>query len=280
MKSSDAVQAGLTLACALVMAAAGHALDGSRGTAGRQDLDSVLGFVLSILGGTLISLWILALGVAVLAELLQRRGLSAAAGFARRCSPAVMRRLAAALLGVHFLAVPALAQAAPDGAVGDGSTAVVVAPQASRTGGLRASADTAGTLTSHSPSWLPSGTPAGGAVQDDRPTPPVPQGPPGATGLPPSPGSPGQSPSPAWRPTPIPADGGLLLRPESRATVGSAEVVVAPGDSLWSIVALRLGPLATAADVAEAWPAWYDTNRAVIGEDPSHLLPGQVLEAP
>ncbi len=78
----------------------------------------------------------------------------------------------------------------------------------------------------------------------------------------------------------MPADGSLLVRPATRAPVGAAEVVVAPGDSLWSIVAARLGPLATAADVAEAWPGWFAANRSVIGDDPSLLLPGQVLHAP
>jgi nucleoid-associated protein YgaU len=77
----------------------------------------------------------------------------------------------------------------------------------------------------------------------------------------------------------MPLEGGLLVRPDTRRTA-TAEVVVAPGDSLWSIAARRLGPLATAADIAEAWPAWFDANRPIIGDDPSLLLPGQVLQAP
>ena len=33
-------------------------------------------------------------------------------------------------------------------------------------------------------------------------------------------------------------------------------------------------------EIAQAWPAWFDANRAVIGEDPDLILPGQVLRAP
>lgn len=279
MARSDAVQAGMVLACALIMAAAGRALARSHPPAGPRDLESILGSALSVLGCAVISLWILALAVAVLAELLQRRGPSAAASVAQRCTPAVMRRLAAALLGVHLLAVPAMAQAAPDGAEGAGPTAVV-APHASMATGLAESADTDGSSTSRSPYWSPVSTPSGtGQAEEPVPAPTL-QNPHGSADQQDPPGSPGPSPSPAWRPTQIPVDGGLLLRAESRTSVGTTEVVVAPGDSLWSIVALQLGPLATAADIAEAWPAWYDTNRSTIGEDPSHLVPGQVLRGP
>lgn len=52
------------------------------------------------------------------------------------------------------------------------------------------------------------------------------------------------------------------------------------GDSLWSIAADRLGPSATPAQVADAWPRWFARNRAVIGPDPAHLEPGQLLRSP
>lgn len=60
----------------------------------------------------------------------------------------------------------------------------------------------------------------------------------------------------------------------------SAEVVVHRGDTLWDIARRQLGPDATDAEVARAWPAWYDANRAVIGEDPGLILPGQLLRRP
>jgi LysM domain len=58
------------------------------------------------------------------------------------------------------------------------------------------------------------------------------------------------------------------------------EVVVHRGDSLWDIAARHLGPGATDAEVALAWPAWHEANRAVIGDDPDLILPGQLLRVP
>ena len=59
-----------------------------------------------------------------------------------------------------------------------------------------------------------------------------------------------------------------------------AEVVVRRGDSLWSIAARHLGPDASDAEIAGAWPAWFEANRDVVGDDPDQLRPGQVLHAP
>jgi hypothetical protein len=60
----------------------------------------------------------------------------------------------------------------------------------------------------------------------------------------------------------------------------SAEIVVHRGDCLWSVVARAMGPGASDADVAHAWPRWFERNRAVIGADPGLLLPGQRLVPP
>ena len=57
-------------------------------------------------------------------------------------------------------------------------------------------------------------------------------------------------------------------------------VVVRSGDSLWGIAARELGPRATDAQVAAAWPRWYDANADVIGPDPGLLRPGQHLRVP
>jgi nucleoid-associated protein YgaU len=59
-----------------------------------------------------------------------------------------------------------------------------------------------------------------------------------------------------------------------------APIQVRTGDSLWRIVATRLGTKATDADVAAAWPRAYAANRAVIGADPDLLMPGQSLHLP
>ncbi|NUU15680.1 LysM peptidoglycan-binding domain-containing protein [Cellulomonas humilata] len=58
------------------------------------------------------------------------------------------------------------------------------------------------------------------------------------------------------------------------------EVVVVAGDSLWAIAARYLPPGASDAEVAAAWPAWYQANAAVIGSDPDLIQQGQVLTAP
>lgn len=89
---------------------------------------------------------------------------------------------------------------------------------------------------------------------------------------------------PQWRPTAPPAGAGLLVKAnrEAAPTGGgrTAEVVVQPGDSLWSIAARHLGPMASDAAVAKAWPQWFAANKHAIGENPDVLLPGQVLQAP
>jgi hypothetical protein len=55
---------------------------------------------------------------------------------------------------------------------------------------------------------------------------------------------------------------------------------VKPGESLWSIAEATLPAGASAAEVAASSAAWYDTNRAVIGANPSLIHPGQDLAAP
>jgi nucleoid-associated protein YgaU len=57
-------------------------------------------------------------------------------------------------------------------------------------------------------------------------------------------------------------------------------VVVRSGDSLWSIAARELGPHATDAEVAKAWPRWYHANADVIGPDAALIRPGQHLQVP
>lgn len=92
-------------------------------------------------------------------------------------------------------------------------------------------------------------------------------------------------------PVPAPATGGpsgpgassgVTAAPPGRqpgaAPVG--DVVVAPGDSLWRIAEQHLPPDADAGRVAAEWPRWWSANRAVVGDDPDLLLPGQHLRTP
>ena len=57
-------------------------------------------------------------------------------------------------------------------------------------------------------------------------------------------------------------------------------LVVRPGDSLWSLTARQLGPRATAARIAAAWPRLYAENRGAIGANPNLIHPGQQLLPP
>ena len=96
----------------------------------------------------------------------------------------------------------------------------------------------------------------------------------------------------ASAPPPVPSPT-LPLSPPSAAAVPApalptsaapplpaTTVTVAPGDSLWRIAAEHLTGEPSGARIAAAWPRWYAANRAVIGPDPSRLLPGEVLRAP
>lgn len=96
----------------------------------------------------------------------------------------------------------------------------------------------------------------------------------------------GPAPTPAPAPGWTPSRPAQRSQPHSRLVTGggashrAADVVVHRGDTLWDLARRHLGPDATDAEVATAWPAWYDANRDVIGEDPDLILPGQVLRPP
>jgi len=64
------------------------------------------------------------------------------------------------------------------------------------------------------------------------------------------------------------------------ADAADAGVVVMAGDTLWAIAARHLGAGADDAEVAAAWPRWWEANRHTVGNDPDLLLPGQRLVVP
>lgn len=78
---------------------------------------------------------------------------------------------------------------------------------------------------------------------------------------------------PATSAVPVPS----VRQPEERP---HDRVVVAPGDSLWVLVRERLPDSATDAHVAAVVARWYAANRSIIGPDPDHLSPGQILDVP
>ena len=77
---------------------------------------------------------------------------------------------------------------------------------------------------------------------------------------------------PVARPAPKPAPVAVAVAPPPAA------ITVRAGDSLWSIAASRLGPVADAADIDAAWRELYAANRDAIGSDPDLIRPGLDLE--
>jgi nucleoid-associated protein YgaU len=293
----DGLQVVLVLACGSALASAGHALGRTERLSASPELEQLIGAGLSLVGVMIIAAWIATLVIALLAAVLQRTGRPATARVAARvavvCTPAVARRLAVTLVGVNLLAMPAVAQASPGSMQIIAQQAPAATPVAVSTGSAAPSvAGVAAGSTSADEGTAPgmSGSPYWSVDPLPEPAGPSAPGPDGGTRsstpeaneqMTPAPGSAPAAPARSgWTPTPIPVDGGLLLRQEMRSTAGPSEVVVVPGDSLWSIVAAHLGPSAGSAEVAEAWPAWFEANRTVIGDDPSLLVPGQVLRSP
>jgi len=101
--------------------------------------------------------------------------------------------------------------------------------------------------------------------------------------------APNPAPSRLVRTRPLPARAPVVAPPPRVRPVATpatatppaaAEVVVRPGDSLWTIAARRLGRRATPAAVAASWPGWWTANRSVIGPDPDLIHPGQRLMPP
>ena len=69
--------------------------------------------------------------------------------------------------------------------------------------------------------------------------------------------------------------------PATRGTSAvDGSVVVLRGDSLWSIAARSLPAGTDDAAIDRTWRAWYAANTSVIGSDPNHILPGQILLPP
>jgi hypothetical protein len=100
----------------------------------------------------------------------------------------------------------------------------------------------------------------------------------------PQPGSARPTPRPHATPRPHRTPSGSVDRQPQPAmppaTSTDGDVVVADGDSLWSIAARHLGPGASVAATAIAWHQWYAANRQVVGDDPDLIHPGQLLRPP
>lgn len=215
-------------------------------------------------GLIIVAWWVLSFLIAVTAAFLERSGSRRAAVAAGRFSPAFMRRLALAAVGLQLATAP-LAHAGPGpGAPAPPSPAAVAAAWTPTGGAVGGTVPAAGTP-------VPAPGPAAASAPSPQPAPmPVPSARSRTLGV-----------DPHWTPAPPPVDPRALaplpLRPQQP---GAGEVTVRAGDSLWSICAAQLGPLASDVDIALAWPRLYQANRRLIGSDPGLLLPGQVLRLP
>jgi hypothetical protein len=219
--------------------------------------DDQLGIAANTAGLIVVTWWVLSLAIAVAAAALDRLGRTGAAAATGRFTPAFMRRLVLAAVGFQLLTAPlATAATAPD----DPGPGQAAPPAVS---------------AAVSAAWTPSD------AQTREPAPATTRAPAVSSAV-----------DPRWKPiSPVVDAGPLAARhtrpndsPGGRRDVREVrevrEVTVRSGDSLWSIAAAALGPLASDADIAREWPRLYAGNRDVIGANPHFLRPGQVLYLP
>ena len=213
--------------------------------------DELLGFGAASLALAIAAWLVLATVLEVLSHVPGRVGAIAQA-WSARLSPALARRVAAFVVGVGV-------------GVAGGPTQAVAGPRAAASASESASASASFTASPIAdPGFLPS------TADLDVPEPGFR---PAAATTPPGPGF--TPAAPRVRPQADPSLLGARV-----PTTTTTEVVVHRGDSLWSIAARHLGPQASDAEIAQAWPQWFDLNRDVIGDDPDLILPGQILRAP
>lgn len=231
------------------------------GAAQPLDLAELLGVAGAGAGIALLCWWLLAMTCACVAAVAHARGAAKVAALAAACSPAFMRRVAGALLGLNLLAAPLLGATAAPGIDPLWRADTVASTPAPSAGGPTTTADVFPPVSARpvEPQWIPH-APATAPDLLIRPS------------TRPAPESAGAK-NAAGDTTPA--------APSTEPPHGSSfEVVVKSGDSLWTIVAAALGPFSTDVEVAQAWPRWYNANRDTIGADPNYILPGQVLHAP
>lgn len=250
------------------------------GSAQPPDLAELLGVAGAGAGIALLGWWLLAMACACVAAVAQARGAAKVAALAAACSPAFMRRVAGAVLGLNLLAAPLLGAAAAPGVDPRWQADTVAsAPATGSAGPGFAGSNSSGPNSAAPNSAGPSS--AGPTLSGDV-LPPVSAQPVEPQWIPHAPETgPDLLVRPSTRPAPDTAGDPPPASPSSQAPPGSTEeVVVKSGDSLWTIVAAALGPFSSDLEVAQAWPRWYNANRDTIGADPNFILPGQVLHAP
>lgn len=232
--------------------------------------------LLALLGwvGLLLAAWLALGSLLAVAALLPGAAGRTAAAVAERVTPVAVRKVLALALGasVGSLALPpALVSVAGSGPVTrttDGSAPRLDAAASNRlTPGFAP--------TEATPGFAPTATDSDSAEAGSSPG--------SRTGSTSAPAV--TTPGPGYVPTTPPpvhdAERPRLLAPTPRRTTAAHDLVtVRRGDSLWSIAARHLGPGTSDAEIAWEWPRWYAANRAVVGDDPDLLVPGQLLRPP
>lgn len=279
---SDAAMAltVLGLGCFLALTGASLLERWQRSASRQQSLafEDLLG-MMSIGAGLLIAAWwVLSLVAAFTAAVCERAGLKHAAALSGRFSPAFMRRLALAAVGVQLIGAP-LAHAdnmpSPDTDTrGCAAVAAAWVPTESQSAqSTAAQTSTAQSTTAQVVRQMASNVSAAenaGAGPSE----------PGVADV-----------QPQWQPQPPVITPGLVTSAPVRASreqqsatarseVHRTELAVRSGDSLWTIAAGALGPGASDVEIALEWPRWFEANRAAIGANPDVLLPGQILRSP
>ncbi|MCU1541412.1 MAG: LysM peptidoglycan-binding protein [Arthrobacter sp.] len=263
--ATDAAMAAVILLLGLSLAGSGGSLARRlRSSSARQQslsFEDQLGIVANTTGLILITWWAMSLVIALVSALLERSGRTGAAMLTGKFSPAFMRRLAFTAVGFQLLAAP-LATAA-----------TLVRPEPLPRPAVSAL-------------WTPTTAAAEGLVLP-RPLQVFAAPAPRHSSAPPTRELGGAGPAPDvtqdWMPRVPAVAPGILAARQLRTqepAEGLAEVTVRAGDSLWSLAAARLGPLASDVDIAREWPRLYRANREVIGDSPHLLRPGQILRLP
>ncbi|MDQ0673479.1 hypothetical protein QFZ36_001040 [Pseudarthrobacter siccitolerans] len=263
---TDAISAVaiLLLGVLLFVVGAGLLEQWQKSGVGRQGLqaEDLLAAAAAVSGALLVGWWFLSLLLAGASTVLDRMGKIRAAAATRRLSPAFMQRLVLAALSVQLVAGPAAHAdtAGPGPEWAPTQQRVSTAPADPGTGTGSAGPEDGGDSTDPRIAHQPLEE----ALKDNAAAP--------------------STVEPGWQPAAPVVSPGLLVAPASRsvdsAGMGAASVTVLSGDTLWDIAASAIGPGATDMEVALEWPRWFEANRAIIGQNPDALLPGQILQPP
>ena len=184
-----------------------------------------------------------------------------------RCAPTVMRHAARWLVGTAMLATP-----------------LIAAPAMAASGGPSLDRPVAAVATAPTTAVPPAAAPSAAAPSAAAPSAAAPSAAAASSGLVhiglDRPVGPYLPPPPPPAVKTADDQGVSVLTGSAHRDVADDTYVVRRGDALWDIAARHLGPAASAAEIAREWPRWYEANRAVIGDNPNVIRPGEVLRAP